>query len=342
MAKKKEVSAQKSTKKEAKKTVKKATVTSKLKGLIKKPTKQKEVKEVIDSTDIGEVSKTISRKTKTQEIKDRFDEYRLNNTVLWGEIISVIGEEHIFIQVQFDEHTVLIPDEKFFPTDYSFGARYANMNPEQQRKKRRVSARFRIGGKVPFVVEGIQKIDDRNSKFILEGNRLKALDIIKDRYLGNHSVKIGDEVKANVLAVFENFILVECLGIETRISAYNLTDKNVVDNCMDYISTGDEITVRVKKMKYNPDGTYYLAVSGRLNHGAKNMRDINEGDAYMGYVECYNSQTRIYTIKLTNGVNVSVHEKSVVSRGRLNRGDKVSAVVKMKKEGYCCGTCQKI
>lgn len=344
----------KAVKKEAKKTASKKKAPKVAKKETKSTSKVKNSlknvfgidKKVIDSKETGEVSKSIDPKIKKQEEKDRFEEYRLNKKVLWGEIIGETGESKLFVRVEFDGQIVDIPDEKFFPKDYKFGERYEQLNEQQKLKKRKISARFRMGSQTPFIITQI--VD--NPKGII-GDRLSALKDIQERYLGmSDQIKIGDEVTANILAIFENFVLVECLGVETRISAYNLTDTCLVDNCRYYIKpgtsrpikTGDELTVRIKKLRKQEDGTYYLAVSGRLNHGAKNIRDIHEGDTYIGFVECFNNKTRVYTVKLRNGVNVSVHEKSVMSRGTLNPGDRVSAVIKQKKEAYCCGTCQKI
>lgn len=347
MAKKETATKKKTVKKETKKTVKKAvkkvdkksskSVVEKIKEKVTKTKAVKEETKVLDPTELGVVSRSI----KEDRVAQRFEDYKRTNKILYGTVEQVVGEDKLFVVVDFDGIDVLIPDESFFPKDYEFGKDYAKYNDERKLSKRKISARFRIGSTTPFTIDAIQR-PDSSKEFALIGNRVKALSMIKHEYFSKGSTRVGAEVKANVLAVFENFVLVECLGIETRLSAYNLTDTTVVDNCTRYCHSGDVLDVRIKKIKKNSEDDIYLAVSGRLNKGAKYIKDMNVGDAFMGYVDGYNKEKRIYTIKTKKGTNVSVHAMSVISRGGLNRGDKVAGVIKAKENDYIIGTCRKI
>ena len=326
--------------------------------------KGKELSDIGTKSDdiLEQESKVLSRR----EIDDKnyrdLLRYQRSGEILWGEVDAV--EEHpgaqlknaVIISVLYNGVKILIPDIAYFEDSFSFGANYASMTDRQKFEKRRTMAEYQKGARVCFVLKAVQRTQIKGGDFDGEyeihcvGSRKEAMEILRDIWFLHknrkdtsrepRSVSIGDIAKAHVVSVREEYAVVECLGVETRIDAYNLNNE-IVENCNDFVVPGDTINVRVKKLHVGGDNVY-LTVSGRLNDPSKLINSMFVNSSYLGTVDSYNERKDLYTILLKNGVQASVRASQVEGGIELYPGDRVSVRVKDIRPTYVVGNAIKL
>ena len=317
-------------------------------------------KRIVNDIFIGDVSSDMKYELERSEdeeekVYQELLQAKEKGKILWGLVAGVdvdTSNNHAIITVIYNGVRVLMLDSGFFEPNWNFGEGYEQLSEKEKVERRLKGARLTIGAHVPFIVKGVEK------QSVIKGNlkgekevvavatRTEALAKLRDIYFLHKETKepvdvyVNDQANANVIYVHENFVTVECLGVETRINAYSLNE-DYVENCNDFVSVGDVIKVRIKKITIEGDRVI-LKASGRLNLGAKAIGSIKINGSYLGVVESYNKNKNIYTCKLKNGVNASVHRNSIMGHIELNVGDKVAVLVKAIEEDYVIGVALKI
>jgi len=327
----------------------------------------------INNEDIGKLSSEIEEersfeKSKAEIESDTYKElkkYEKNGEVLWGQVYSVDRADEkskrFFISVIYKNTKISIPDQMYFEPSFDFGRNYeTKMSDEEKLNLRMAMAKYQLGAKICFCIEKTMRSKIIKGEYKGEyvttviGNRSKAMQIIRNIYFYHEgrttskdkeprTVSVGDIINnAHVLAVKEDSVLIEACGVETRIDAYNL-NKEFVDNCKKFVSSGDTIPVRVRKLHINNDSVY-LTCSGRLNNVSKMINTVKKGDVLIGVVDRYNKEKDTYTIVLKNGVPASCQSYTVRQRIPLAIGDKVyvQVIEVVEESGFVIGHATKI
>lgn len=292
--------------------------------------------------------------------KERLDdEYRAlvrarrNGEYLMGEVFGVEPESeafknHAVVDVLYNGITIMIPDMVYFEDTYNFGRSYDDLPERKKTAARAVAARFQAGAKVYFTVSAVERQDvvlpdgNHHTVIMAVGDRKDAMARVRDTYFFHRNrssetraprvVSVGDIAKAHVIAVREDMALVECLGVETRIDAFNLSNQPI-ENCRDYVHPGDTIDVRIRKLHVDRDDEnphndrVFLTVSGRLNDATEALMTMKPHCYVAGVVDFYNRDKDLYTIMLKNGVTAVVKAQDVRGQIDLNPGDRVNVFV---------------
>lgn len=327
----------------------------------------------INNEDVGKLSSEIeneknfeiSPQEKEGEVYKELKKYEKNGEVLWGQVYSIDRADAksnlFFISVLFKDTKVSIPDHMYFESTFDFGRNYQNVMSEEEKLNYRMAmAKYQLGATVCFCVEKAIRTKLLKGEFKGEyvttviGNRNKAMEVLRNIYFFHkgrtksadkapRTIAVGDVINnAHVLAVKEDSVLIEACGIETRIDAYNL-NKEFVDNCKKFVSSGDTIAVRVRKLHINDDSVY-MSCSGRLDNASKMINTIKVGDVLIGVVDRYNKEKSTYTVILKNSVPASCQAYTVKQRIPLAIGDKVYVTVVdvVTDAGFVIGHASKI
>lgn len=293
-----------------------------------------------------------------ENVYNQLVEYKNNKTILWAEVYSseidtklgIIG-----VLALWNGMRVNIPDTMYFEKNFKFPKHYydSDTTPKKKLAIRQRYASYQIGAHVCFTITAIDRQPKENGDgyiYGVVGNRLEAMNILQDIYFKHKKynvdrpleIKQNDIAEAHVLFVTDRFALVEALGVETRIDAFNLSNEFVSD-CRDIVKPGDALKVRIKKLHVNGDGEQvYLTVSARINATSEEINNMKTGSTYLGIVVKYNKDSKVYTVRLKNGVNASVIEKNIVNSQRLISGDQVVVLVNKIEQNYVMGTVMKI
>ena len=306
-----------------------------------------------------------SMKKSAKEIEEdnfkKLQTYLRNREILWGTVYAVeetdAWEHTIVIAVLYNGVKVSIPDFAYFESNYDFGANYASMSEEQKMRRRQVVAQYQLGARVCFTLMGVDRRRIESGQFENDymidaaGSRVDAMALMRDIWFLHknrkstsgtpRSVNVGDITDARILAVREDHVLVECLGVETRIDARNLCN-DIVYNCNDVVQPGDVIRVRVRRCYVNNNDRIYLSVSGRLNDPSKAINAMNLPGWFLGHVDSYNAEKNTYTIMLKNGVQAAVRGDSVEGGIDLMIGDRVKVYVFNSFESFVTGRAVKM
>ena len=337
-------------------------------------TAQKERKtEIIDNHDIGFLSTEIQIEKRVEKTEFEIEgavygelvKASRNGEVLWGQVTSIDDAPTVanrfFVSVVYKGTKISIPDNLYFEPTFEFGNNYINkMNEEQRMEFRKQVVLFQLGANVCFCIEKVKKNLIKEGEYAGEtyltvlANRNKAMAVLRNVYFYHQgrtksadkaprTIEVGDIIRnANVISVKEDSIIVEAAGIESRIDAYNINN-DYVTNCKKYLSPGDTMDVRVKKLYINPDSVY-LSLSGRLNNSSKLVHTMHVGDMVLGVVDRYNPQKNKYTVMLKNGVTASCPAYNVKGRMPIVVGDRVMVYITniYLDGGFVAGQASKI
>ena len=284
-----------------------------------------------------------------QDIEE-LKQFKDNHEILWARVTGAIYDKDAQgnisrVGVKCDWKSgiqIIIPDYLYFPSEIAFDYNYSKLTPEEQIRNRHKSASFQVNALVCFTVLSIS-VDETDGSCRAIGNRLDALSILRDYYFfhknfeesSDNSPKKGDETVAHVLSVRPQKVLVECMGIETYISAYNLANVPVT-NCKDVVKPGDVLKVRIRKL-HKDYGDPYLTLSARINARQQEIDKISIGSVYLGYVQAIKKETNIITVRLTNGVNVSVSILSIPAGIKLILNQAVVVRITKKDNTFVMG-----
>lgn len=290
-----------------------------------------------------------------------------NGEYLMGEVYAVEPESDVFknhavIDVLYNGVKVMIPDTVYFEDDYDFGSTYDSLPERKKTARRAVAARFQTGAKVYFTVSAISREEitlpngEKHTVVFAVGDRKDAMRKVRDTYFlhrnrvsetrAPRNVEVGDLAKAHVLSVREDMALVECLGVETRVDAFNLSNQ-IIENCQDFTKPGDTLKVRIKKLHVDLNDAdpskdrVYLTVSGRLNDATEALVTMKPRTYVAGIVSFYNRDKSLYTIMLKNGVTAVVRAEDVRGQIDLNPGDRVNVFIKAVLPTHVLGIAAK-
>lgn len=259
---------------------------------------------------------------KKDKVIEEFKKYKEDNTVLWARVTTSRydydkhgNRSKVWVVCNWGGGTeVCIPDTAYFVDDSVHGNGYSELTDDEKIVRRNRTIGFQVNALVCFCVADVFKT---KTGHMVIGDRLKALEILQDYYIMHknfeateeNSPKIGDVVKAHVLSVKPYDVLVECLGIETHIDTFNLANVSI-DNCKEKLYPGILLDVRIRKLHKNQDKPY-LTVTGRTDAVRAAIENISVGSVHLGYITKINNKSHTLTVRLTDGVNVSVSTKSL-------------------------------
>lgn len=317
--------------------------------------KPKMIAEVGTKSDEIEAEEALvkSDKERAEEVYRELLRAQRSGAYLMGEVFAIEPESdafknHVVIDVLYNGVKVMIPDIVYFEDSYDFGSTY-DSDPERIKAARRVTnARFQTGAKVYFTVSAVSReevpMPDGNTQTVIIaiGDRKNAMAKVRDTYFFHRNrasetrapraVSEGDYAKAHVIAVREDMVLVECLGVETRIDAFNLSNQ-YVENCRDITRVGKTLDVRIRKLHVDKSDDdpkkdrVFLTVTCRLNDAAEALATTKVRTYVAGNVVSYNKEKGIYSIMLKNGVTAVVNAQDVRGQIDLNPGDPVNVFV---------------
>ena len=320
------------------------------------------------SDDLARIDKNaLSPEEKMEQSYAQLSRFMRTHSIVWGEVDGVIpaGSKSTIlsrfnepiVSVLYNGISIMVRTLDFFEPTYDFGNDYSELTDDEKRERRTAYARYYIGARVPLRMTAISRaVDNENNPVILAiGNRVEAMAEIRDRYFihahehrgGNVNVKEGALVKANVLTVRPDMAVVECLGVETRISNRHLSNE-IVENCRDFTHSGDTLTVRIRRLYVNEpekeggEKTVYLNVTGQIYATPSAMSFMAEGSTYKGTVISFNREKNVYTVLLKNQVHASVPQRAVPGQVHLNIGDTVSVMITKVYDNFVTGTAIKI
>ena len=326
----------------------------------------RQTRQLIDN--VGTVSQDIEeeearRKSDAEIENDTYNQLRTfarNKEIVWGTVYGCEENErwpnHAIVTVLYNNVKVMIPDIAYFEDSFNFGPTYDSAPEAQKFARRQTMIRYQAGAKVCFIVKDVAREMVKAGEFAgsylitASGSRKEAMALLRDIWFihSNRSgstpgkprqVNVGDIADARVLSVRQDMVLVECLGVETRIDTYNLNN-DIVENCADFVKPGDTIPVRIRKLHVQGDRVY-LTVSGRLNDVSKAILTMRPNSYYIGHVDHYNKDKQMYTIMLMNGVSAAVRKDNVLGGLELSNGDMVSVLVTRIMPTYVFGVANK-
>ena len=278
-----------------------------------------------------------------------------------------IPETKFAAEVTFDRYPnfiAYIKDDDFWTNEQYFGDSYrlftGDSNKARVRREAALSAM--LGAKIPMLLTNTdrRRVDgELGARYIytIAASRKEAMNLMSHVYFFNNKgngpkVDTDTVYNAHVLTVNANAVEVECCGVETWISAYNLTGRKHVDDCRDEVAPGQTIKVRIVKYYANKKGdpivddkngsTYpfdqvYLTVSGRKYDTFMTppvFKNLTVGDTEYGTVAAVNYNKRIYSLILDNKVMASVPFNRVIGASRLEDGDRVIFTIERKSEDH--------
>lgn len=278
---------------------------------------------------------------KTRKLEDaiqKLEKYKDENRILWAKIVGVEYDDpkkktKVFIKCKWDEIEISIPDSMYFASNKLLGDNYEKLSEERKAEVKYNVASLHIGAIICFTIDSILKLSETD--YLIFGNRAKAMLILQDYYFTHNqfpqteqnTLKIGDIVKAHVIAIKPYNVLVECCGVETYIDNFSISNMPV-DNCRDVIERGSTIDVKIKKIYVNDDSNY-LTVIGRTCNISEKMDEIKLNSLHLAKLIHLNEKKGTYTFRLSNGLNVLVYKKTIknFNPNRLVRGD--SAIIRI-------------
>ena len=294
--------------------------------------------------------------------------FQRTQELLYSRIIGVEpgnSEDTFLIITSIFGMRVAIPDEYFFVEyERQFGANFKDLPDREKYRIKYYAASRQIGARICFLITNATReriADDgydnwqSNYTYGIVGSRVAAMELLRDIWFFHkrrradnrrnaRTVKEGDYTKANVLYVREDGVRVECFGVETYISAFELSGLRYVTDCRDEVKPGDVINVRVRRVHMNGDDVY-VSVSGRLydvGYTSRNIKSMKVSGFYSGVVRNYNNNSGYYTINLDNGVIAAVHRDSIQGGNALEQGDEVYVRVRNIYDEIVVGDAYKI
>lgn len=319
---------------------------------------------------IGERNPELS--SNENEKEENFYKLRENikrGVIYWGTVIGyevqedtrVQGEDRptsILVKVKYGDEEVYIPDAEYFEPTFKFSHDDSKLSRTELKNEKIKRIQYQLDAEVCFVITyadrkeapaEIQELTGYKYEHQILGSRKKAMEVLRDYYFYQRkdknypaTAKVGDVVNAHVISVRDNMVVVECLGIETRLDEFELSNE-VVNNCNDYAKAGDILPVTITKIHLNdePNKIPYVKVTARSGVFNSNLAKIKAGNVYKGKVSHRNKLKQLYSVVLNNGVVVTVPEKSVVGGLELDRNDNVVVHIRVVKGAYIMGTAYK-
>lgn len=316
--------------------------------------------------------------------------FKKNKSLVWGIVSSVQeglsdnlpnGLFAIVTMPKYPDMQVFISEDDYWMENQIFGSAYDSMTEDQKLEKRKRTMEYQIGSRIPMFIKEAKRLRVEDTydvwqtpyTYSIQGDRKSAMKFYQKFWFFSSDTKKkinkNDTYFANVLQTRTNGVKVECCGVESYISAYELTGRSVVTDCTNcYINgkkivNGSKISVKIQKCyihhkgdpildkngmptgKKETEDWVYLSVSGRLfdrGFTPKALKTMAVGSVQMGYVSSYNKNSHIYSVNLSNGVLASVHESRLLGSRKLDRNDRVLVTVEEKLDTYVRGRARRL
>lgn len=295
--------------------------------------------------------------TVSGEVLEELQEAKNNGTILWAEVTGstkIPNKDSIMIYGDFKGAELTFPEFEYFEKTFSFGEDFANLSKRERLNRKDNVIQHQLGAHIPFIVKGIgSATNDAGETITMIGvSRTEAMKKMRDSYFVDKAkgeIQIDDLAYANVVSVYDNYVLVECLGVETRIDSYWMSDEPV-DNCADIVRPGDKIKVRIRKLYVNDEQVQaegkpdvYLAVTRRMfanSEQPSKYLSCKKGSNCIGIIHSYNEEKKRYSALLKNGVNVSITK--VDNDIPLCEGDRVLIRIDHVNKTHVIGTVRRL
>ena len=318
----------------------------------------KQVKEVDSNIGVysdeilSEMHKKVSSAEEVQKNYELLLRYSRTNEILWGEVYGFDSVDDVlhqgYVKVLYNGIDVSIPALSYFEPGFDFGKNYKDLSVKDKINRHKILIKYQIGAKVCFLAKHIQRESINNGNYSGEdvlhiiGSRKEAMALIRDifylhkNYGSTKNIEVGNIIDANVLAVREDKVLVECAGVETYIDAYNISEE-FVENCHDFLKVGDRIKVMIRKLYINQDDSIYMEVTARTNQSSKLIRSLKIKSGYSAVVKSFNKTKNSYTATIAGGVKITFTPKDVVGGIPLINGDKIFVTIKEISDNFVYG-----
>lgn len=292
-----------------------------------------------------------------KEVMEELQEAKENGTILWAEITGstkLQSASSIIIYGDFKGAEVTFPEYEYFEKTFSFGEGFDQMSKRERLNRKDSVIQHQLGARVPFVVKGISstKTEGGDTITMVGVSRTEAMKKMRDSYFIDKvkgDIQIDDLAYANVVSVYDGYVLVECLGVETRIDSYWMSDEPV-ENCAEIVRPGDKIKVRIRKLYVNGEAEQaegkpdvYLAVTRRMfadSEQPSKYLSCRKGSNCIGIIHSYNEEKKRYSALLKNGVNVSITK--VDNNIPLCEGDRVLIRIDHINKTHVIGTVRRL
>ena len=295
--------------------------------------------------------------------------YKDNRQIIHSRLIGVERvEKNVYMITSFRGMRIVIPYFEYFADDFVIPEAADPANDTEAARLNRIArtAGYQLNCEIPFIIMGCtrERLNDESEvvygqlpyKYTIVASRRRALNAYKNHYFLQKSgplVKRGSVVKPRVISVSEGTVRVECLGVETSIYAFDLSGKEFVDDCRNFVHPGDTLVARVSKLYINEETddrgnvvrVPHLSVSPRLfDIGAtgRNLNEMRVNGLYLGTVRSQNKSNGVYTVILDNQVIAAVARDSVIGGRPLFIGDRVSVRVRQVLDSYVRGIALKL
>lgn len=152
-------------------------------------------------------------------------------------------------------------------------------------KQDKKNMRNLIGSEIKFIILEFDKLTNK-----AVGSRKKAMEKIKDLQLKNYEV--GNEVYSKIISVFAKYIVVECLGIDIKLTISDL-EYGYVPNLKELYKVGDKIKVKILYINHE-DGLLKVSHKDTKEDPYKNIRkNFIEGGEYLAKVTGFSDNRSI-------------------------------------------------
>ncbi len=231
----------------------------------------------------------------------------VRRSILVGIVSGIEAQEseNPIVVLDYEGVRILVPGRQMFMDTW----------PEGERMPREFHIRFNrmLGATVDFIIVGI---DNKNRAAV--ASRKAALVQRQAKYYATGRVKPGIRVACRVIAVGDNRITVEAVGVDSTIYASALSWEWFPDVANMY-STEDLVVARVIAVdKDEETGQYSVKLSIKAateNPDLPNLRRIVTGSNYYGVVTGVKDQ--VIFVRLQSGVNAKTklfHTKEMPSK----------------------------
>lgn len=278
-------------------------------------------------------------------------------TVLWGKVVNVIP---VVVNGANDiEITVYI---KGFPCkimykDFVLPNLCKDLSSDTVFKSEINKLVGMMHSNVPVILTNLKRVENilnpTKTSIKLVGSRVKAMEARQEKYFYHRKkranaktlINANDVVVGNVIAVYEQLVILEILGVQVNLDVFN-SSIQYVENCHDLYKVGDQILVLVKKCFVTEDGKINLKVSARsfeFKYKSKvNIKEIREGGFYAGRVKFRADNGMYYIVFDETAVVALIPSTRVIGRTALVPGDRVSVkVTGITAKGSVYGTVLK-
>lgn len=215
---------------------------------------------------------------------------RKDSRIVYGRIVSIetMNETTVVAVASVGEFRVVIPISELYKEQPLDTSTVRNTKDKVRRENQMLSKL--LGLEIPFIITEIS--GNMNEDYAIIGSRKRALERIssynfRKNQTGQALVNVGDVVDATVISAGYHSIFANVKGVDVTLQAYQLTHR-YVGLVKDSYHTGDIISVEIKDIEYDADGSVSkLLVSGKspeIQSFIPKLKHINRHSRYLGRI----------------------------------------------------------